>query len=189
MNITVSKQEILTEVERRISLESSILPEKYDLLWLSANKKELVDGFWIEGCESIVTLFRKYIVERTTDHTLDTYNSGDIFSFSVMMPWRYNSNFDSSINNEVKMMLACNIIYRWFSAILPDVSEKYKIEANGYIENITKKINLRTPNDSSMFTPEIDDVKINKSQDYSYSAKTDDIEIVQMWEKECRVKL
>lgn len=189
MNITVSKQEILTEVERRISLESSIQPEKYDLLWLSANKKELVDGFWIEGCESIVTLFRKYIVERTTDHTLDTYNSGDIFSFSVMMPWRYNSNFDSSINNEVKMMLACNIIYRWFSAILPDVSEKYKIEANGYIENITKKINLRTPNDSSMFIPEIDDVEINKSEEYSYATKTDDVEINQLWGNKCIVKL
>ena len=162
MNITVSKQEILTEVERRISLESSILPEKYDLLWLSANKKELVDGFWIEGCESVVTLFHKYIVGRTTEHKLDTYNTEDKFSISMTMPLRYNANFDPSINTDVKMMIACIIVYRWFSSILPDISEKYKVEASGYVGNIIKKLNFRTYNNPDMFIPKVDDVKINR---------------------------
>ena len=86
MNINISRNEILNEVERRISVESSIIPEKYDLLWVNTNKKELLKGYWIEGCESVVSLFKRYLDTETISHTLTSESTDETFVIDVTMP-------------------------------------------------------------------------------------------------------
>lgn len=188
MKITISKQEILNEVERRISVESSIIPDKFDLLWVNTNKKELLSGYWIEGCESVISLFRNYIIGQTIDHSLDKYDSDEQFSISVIMPGRYNSSFDSSINTDVKMMVACNITYRWFNAVYPDISEKYILEANGYANNIKNKINYRKPNESDMYVHDPEADELNTADSYEFSTKSDDVDINQIYACQCQKK-
>lgn len=173
MNINISRNEILNEVERRISVESSIMPEKYDLLWVNTNKKELLNGYWIEGCESVVSLFKRYLDTETISHTLTSGSTDETFVIDVTMPGRYNSLLNGSVSTDVKMMMACNITYRWFSVILPDVSEKYNVEANGYADSIQSKICFRTDPVTTLSSSKSDDEEIGGDEAALSQAKND----------------
>lgn len=177
MNINISRNEILNEVERRISVESSIMPEKYDLLWVNTNKKELLKGYWIEGCESVVSLFKRYLDTETISHTLTSGSTDETFVIDVTMPGRYNSLLDGSVSTDVKMMMACNITYRWFSVVLPDVSEKYNVEANGYADSIQSKICFRTDPVATLSSSKSDDKEIGGDEAALSQAKGDSLQI------------
>ena len=206
MNINISRNEILNEVERRISVESSIMPDKYDLLWVNTNKKELLKGYWIEGCESVVSLFKRYLDTKTISHTLTSESTDETFAIEVTMPSRYNSLLDGSVSTDVKMMMACNITYRWFSAILPDVSEKYNVEANGYADSIQSKICFRTAPVANLYSSKSDDEEIGGDEaalsqakndsDNIYveesplsKPKVDEVDVVQLRNCKCKVNI
>ena len=186
MEIKVSKSEILKEVERRLSTESSIMPDKYDQLWVTTNKKELLNGYWIEGCESVVSLFKRYLDSASVNHSLDSYNKDDVLTIDATMPVRYNSLLDGSLNTDVKMMIACNIVYRWLNAILPDVSEKYNLEANGYMESVKGILTFRIDPQADMSSAETDNEEMSGSEVALSAPKEDDAEFKQLWECRCK---
>ena len=189
MNISITKAEILNEVERRLSTESSIMPDKYDLIWTNTNKKDLLEGYWIEGCESVVSLFKRYLTSPTVEHSLNSSTNNSTLSIKATMPARYDDNLNGSVSTDVKMMIACNIVYRWLSAILPEVAEKYNSEANGYMESVREKLTYRVDPEAKWDSPGNDSESINGGEVALSTPKTDDVQVKQLWECCCKARL
>lgn len=186
MEINVSKQEILKEVERRISLESSILPDKYDLLWVNTNKKELLEGFWIEGCESVISIFKRYLSDSTTEHSFTSYDTDSVFELKVEMPERYSNLLDGSVITAVKMIIACNVVFGWLNSVLPDLAVKYKEESTGYADDLRSKILYRNSPLKPLLPAKEDKESIQEAEDPFASAKSDNVDITQFWELKCK---
>ena len=143
MNISVSKKEIFNEVEKRSSLEGSILPDRYDGVWANADRGALLDSYWVEGCEAVVQLLKKYITSSTVEHTLNTYDSDEKFTVSATMSSRFNTLLEGSIATDIKMLIACNVLARWLEVSVPEASVKYKEESAGYSEELRAKLLYR----------------------------------------------
>lgn len=183
--IEISKNEVCNEVERRLSLEASLLPESYDAIWVSGKKKELLDGYWIEGCEVVISLLKRYLNIETNSRNLELYNANETLSIGLNMPDRYDENLDGSIETCIKMMIACNMVSGWMKVVRPEIAAKYDDESAGYMDELKSKILYRTnpERDFGQFKTDTESIKDDGSE--FYSTKTDDYVLMQQWGSLC----
>lgn len=144
MNITVSKSDILQEVEKRTSLEGVVIPERFEDVWASKEDGELLDSFWVEGCSVVVQLFKRYVASINGGTISSTYNGSESFTLNATMPTRYPAALDNSVASDVKMIIACNMVLGWLNVKLPTAAAKYKDEGEGYAEGLKSKLLYRT---------------------------------------------
>lgn len=187
LTINVSKKEIYNEVDRRLSIESSVNSDKYDFIWVGENRRELLDGFWVEGCESVVSIFKRYLSEDTIEHSFTDYDADATFELKAEMPERYSSFLDGSVVTDVKMMIACNVVYGWLNSVMPDLASKYKDESTGYADDLRSKISYRTAPSKSLEAAKSDDVSTQEDELSLADAKSDDEQLTQWWEGKCKI--
>lgn len=144
MDITVSKSDILQEVEKRTSLEGVVIPERFEDVWASKEDGELLDSFWVEGCSVVVQLFKRYVSSINGGTISSTYNGSESFTLNATMPTRYPVALDNSVASDVKMIIACNMVLGWLNVKLPTAAAKYKEEGEGYAEGLKSKLLYRT---------------------------------------------
>ena len=106
-------------------MESSVIPERYDGVWISPDRGALLDSYWVEGCEAVVQLLKKYITSSTVVHSLNTYDSDKKFTVNATIPSRFNTLLEGSISTNIKMLIACNVLSRWLEVSVPGASVKY----------------------------------------------------------------
>ena len=143
MNITVSKSDILQEVEKRTSLEGVVIPDRFEDVWASKEDGELLDSFWVEGCSVVVQLFKRYVAIINGGTISSTYNGSESFTLNATMPTRYPAALDNSVASDVKMIIACNMVLGWLNVKLPTAAAKYKDECEGYAEGLKSKLLYR----------------------------------------------
>ena len=134
MVIEISKDEVLNEVEKRSSLEGYAMPDRYDMVWASESKAELLESSWIEGCGAILQLVKDFVA---------CNESGDRFRATLIMPTRFNRCLEGSIVTSLKMAIVCNMLSRWLSVTAPELAPKYDEEAKSYLEDARIKLYTR----------------------------------------------
>lgn len=173
MNISVSKKEIFDEVEKRTSLEGSVLPERYDGVWANADRGAFLDSYWVEGCEAVVQLLKRYITSSTVTHVLNVYNGDETLTLEATMPGRFNTLLEGSIATDVKMLIACNVLCRWLEVTLPEASAKYKDESLGYSEELRVKLLYRDAPTTTVVDAKTDTEDVVPESAYLHSSKSD----------------
>ena len=143
MDITVSKAEIFKEVEKRSSLEGLLQEGRFEDLWASEEEGKFLETYWIEGCMAAVQVFKRYLTSTTVTHTLASYDGEETFSISAEMPERYNGLLTGSVETDVKMMIAANVMYGWMNVLSPGQAKKYGDESASYAEDLKLKILYR----------------------------------------------
>lgn len=162
MNISISKEEIFNEVEKRSSLEGYAIPERYDHVWANKQRGALLDSYWVEGCTAIIQLMKRYLSGDTVEHTLSTYDKDEVLTIQADMPARYNTLLDGNVATDIKMILACNILHGWLEVMAPEATAKYDEESKGYSEDLRVKLLYRVEPNSSLSTPKSDDIAIEQ---------------------------
>ena len=143
MTIEISKKEIFDEVEKRSALEGRVLPERFDGVWASEDEGVFLDSYWVECCSAVVELFKRYLKGATFEHELGKHDKDEVLSLVAQMPVRYNFALDGIVLTELKMMMACNVLYRWLSVVQPEAAQKYDDESKGYMESVRTKLLYR----------------------------------------------
>ena len=175
MKLEILKSEVFKEVEKCSSLEAAGQPEAFEQLWASKYEGGFLDTYWIEGCASVVQLFKRYLRNDTVTHTLTTYDADEKLTISTEMPSRFCDFLEGSITTDVKMMIAANVVYRWMSVKLPDHAGKYNEEATSYADDLRLKLLYRVAPSSVMMVKTDDDVTINVGEENEgMMVKTDD---------------
>lgn len=184
MVLTISKQEIFNEVEKRSSLEGYVIPERYDNVWANESRGALLDSFWVEGCTAVVQLLKRYLTGQTITHDLTTYNKDEVFTINATMPERYSSLLDGNITTDVKMLIACNILHEWLEVTSPDAAAKYDEEAKGYSEDLRVKLLYRIEPTNKVIASKSDGEKIT-AEEHALASKSDVVVLEQRWGKCC----
>ena len=174
MNISISKQEIFNEVEKRTSLEGYIASENYDKILAGQDRGELLDSYWIEACTAVIQLMKRYLTHQTVSHEINKYNTDEVFTITASMPARYNSLLDGNVTTDIKMLIACNILSRWFSVVSPGVSAKYTEESQGYAEDLKVKLLYRSEPTAELSSAIADRDKVSLEEEANYKTSSDD---------------
>lgn len=186
MTINISKQEVFNEVEKRSSIEGYSIPERYDNIWADKSRGEILDSYWIEGYTAVVQLLKRYLSQETVTYNLSSYDNDEKLSIEAVMPDRYNSLLDGSIETAVKMMIACNVLHGWLEVVNPESAAKYQEESEEYSEDIRVKLLYRKSPEKS-FTEKGSDGEISIcSCDAGLKYPTEDTVVLsQNWDKHC----
>jgi hypothetical protein len=186
MKIDISKKEVFNEVSKISSLEGSVIPERFENVWASEEDGLLLDSYWVEGYTSVIQSFKRYLKGETIEHNLLLYEKDEVFSIEVEMPARYNSLLDGNVATDVKMMIACNILFGWLQIRNPEAAEKYRENANGYSEDLKAKILYRVEPVSKMKNRDFcGEVIINPEYEY-ISRKSNDCIPLKQGSYECK---
>lgn len=161
MIITVSKKELFDEVEKRSSLEGSVLPERFEGVWASEEEGKFLDSYWVEGYTAVVQLMKRYLTGQTITYDLSTYDKDEVLTINATMPKRYNSLLDGSVATDVKMLIACNILHGWLEVKAPEAAAKYEEEAKGYTEDMRVKLLYRNEPTAKMVAADNDASRVN----------------------------
>lgn len=186
MIIRISKKEIFDEVEKRTSLEGSVLPERMEGVWASTDEGVFLDSFWVEGYTAIVQLMKRYLKSSTVSYKLDQYDKDEVLTIEAEMPARYNSLLDGSVSTDVKMLIACNVLHGWLEVKAPESAAKYDEEAKGYTEDLRVKLLYRTaPQDRGKLANKscYDGKSIYPEWEYLNNAKKDCERIPPQWQR------
>jgi hypothetical protein len=184
MNICINKQEIFDEVEKRSSLEGSVIPERFEGVWASEKDGKFLDSFWIEGYTAVIQLLKRYLVSDTVDFTLNNQEQDETISITADMPARYTHLLDGSVATDIKMLIACNILHGWLKIKAPDIALKYDEEAKGYSEDLRVKLLYRTaPTNPLSDRHKNDDCDIYPRYEFINPAKKDNIRLPEQWGK------
>lgn len=144
MEIGLRKLEVFSEVEKQSSLIGSSLDgNDFENLWATEYEGHFLDSFWIEGTAAAVLLFKRYIKADTVTHDLTTYDKDEVLTINAVMPERFSEHLKGSIIDSLKMMIASNILYRWLLAKSPELSERYKADADDYVKDLIQKLTYR----------------------------------------------
>lgn len=144
MELSISKKEIFDEVEKRSSLEGTVIPERFEGVWASEEEGKFLDSFWLEGYTAVIQLLKRYLTSETVTYTLNDYSQNEVLTIKADMPQRYNSLLDGSVATDVKMLIVCNVLHGWLEVKAPEVSGKYDEEAKGYAEDLRVKVLYRS---------------------------------------------
>lgn len=186
MTINISKQEVFNEVEKRSSIEGYSIPERYDNIWADKSRGEILDSYWIEGYTAVVQLLKRYLSQETVTYNLLSYDNDEKLSIEAVMPDRYNSLLDGSIETAVKMMIACNVLHGWLEVVNPESAAKYQEESKGYSEDIRVKLLYRKSPEKSFTEKESDGEISICSCDSGLKYPTEDTETLsQNWDRHC----
>lgn len=177
MVISVSKKELFDEVEKRSSLEGSVLPERFEGVWASSEEGKFLDSYWVEGYTAVVQLMKRYLTGQTVTYNLSVYDKDEVLTISATMPKRYNSLLDGSVSTDVKMLIACNILHGWLEVKAPDAAAKYDEEAKGYTEDLRVKLLYRNEPTQNMVAPDNDSSAID-NDGASLEAADNDKEVI-----------
>ena len=179
MKLEILKSEVFKEVEKRSSLEAAGQPEAFEQLWASKYEGGFLDTYWIEGCASVVQLFKRYLRNDTVTHTLTTYDADEKLTISTEMPSRFCDFLEGNITTDVKMMIAANVVYRWMSVKLPDHAGKYNEEATSYADDLRLKLLYRVAPSSVMMAKTNDDslIDIAEENEGMINREDDDVTI------------
>ena len=143
MTLEILKRDIFGEVEKRSALEGLQLPERFEGIWASEDDRRFLDSYWTEGCSAVAELLKRYLKGVAIAHSLDEGVQDEVLRVNAVMPSRYNFAFDEVIATELKMMMACSILYRWLNVVLPEKAVKYDEESKGYMESVRDKLLYR----------------------------------------------
>lgn len=183
MTITISKQEILNEIEKRSSFEGTAFPERFEGVWVSQDEGELLESYWIEAYTGIVRLLKRYLGSDTVAFNLNTYDKEEVIELTVETPKRYNSLFDGSVATDLKMLVACNMLVGWLSVKAPDTVVKYEKEIEGYSEDLMTKLLYRVDPKANVILPSDKymkaDVPMNPVWECLCTKGCDDVPLVQ----------
>jgi hypothetical protein len=182
MIITISKQEIFNEVEKRSSLEGAIMPERFEGVWASKEEGQFLDSFWIEGYTAVIQLMKRYLRNETIAYDVNSYNKDEQLTIEATMPVRFSSYLEGSIVTDIKMLIACNILHGWLEIKAPETAAKYDDEAKGYSEDLRVKLLYReAPQAEFTSSANQDDENMKDEEEYIAEAVTDDVPLVQRW--------
>lgn len=145
MKIEISKSEVYKEVEKLSSVAGASVSggDNFGQFWASEYEWNLLDAYWLEGCTSVEQLFMRYIRNQTAEFDLTTYEEDEVLTIFAEMPDGFNDFLTGSITNAVKMLLVFNILTGWFSTKSAELSDIYQKDAQGYAEDIKKKLLYR----------------------------------------------
>lgn len=143
MEITIKKSEIFKEVEKRTSLEGISIPDRFEEIWATEYEGGYLNTYWIGGCTSIVQIFKRYLKEVSYKYDLVDYDSEEVFSLNAEMSSRYSDVLTHSVEGDMKMMIACNVMWGWMQVKQPELASKYKNEAKEYAGNLKLKLLYR----------------------------------------------
>lgn len=177
MTIEISKQEIFNEVEKRTSLEGSMIPERFDRVWASTYEGELLESYWIEGYTAVIQLLKRYLSSASVNYTLTSFDKDEKLTIEATMPARYNTLLDGSVATDVKMLIACNIISGWLGVKLPEAAAKYEEESKGYVEDLQLKLLFRKEPTNTAVAAEADSEDLSRTE-VALTAAEDDAEKV-----------
>lgn len=181
MTINISKQEVFNEVEKRSSIEGYSIPERYDNIWADKSRGEILDSYWIEGYTAVVQLLKRYLSQETVTYNLLSYDNDEKLSIEAVMPDRYNSLLDGSIETAVKMMIACNVLHGWLEVVNPESAAKYQEESEGYSEDIRVKLLYRKSPEKSFSQGGEDETQFQKEENPYSQGGEDDVCIHQCY--------
>jgi hypothetical protein len=184
MTITVNKQEIFNEVEKRSSLEGTMLPERFEGVWASKGEGQFLDSFWIEGYTAVVQLMKRFLSSETVSYKIDTYDKDEVLTIEAEMPKRYSNLLDGSVTTDIKMLIACNILHGWLEIKYPEAAAKYDDEAKGYSEDLRVKLLYREAPKAEMKSADCCcDSSMNPKYEYIGEARHDNVVLNQRWGK------
>ena len=143
MEITIKKSEIFKEVEKRTSLEGISIPDRFEEIWATEYEGGYLNTYWIGGCTSIVQIFKRYLKEVSYKYDLADYDSEEVFSLNAEMSSRYSDVLTHSVEGDMKMMIACNVMWGWMQVKQPELALKYENEAKEYAGNLKLKLLYR----------------------------------------------
>lgn len=186
MNIRILKSEIFKEVEKRSSIEGRGIPERYDNVWADETMGEILDSYWKEGYTAAVQLLKRYISSETVSYDISAYDEDEEISISAEMPARYNSLLDGSIETDLKMMIACNILHGWMEVVFPESAAKYQEESGGYAEDLRVKILYRKSPECKISGVKSDIIEICNHLDALKYPGNDELPLIQYRNGCCR---
>lgn len=161
MTINISKQEVFNEVEKRSSIEGYSIPERFDNIWADQSRGEILDSYWIEGCEAVIQLIKRYLRSETVTHNLSQYKKDEVLSVELSLPERHSCSLEGSIVTCMKMLIACNVLYGWLEVVKPELASKYVEEANGFSNDLKSKILYRVaPQRDLVYGKNMDDTPV-----------------------------
>lgn len=143
MEITIKKSEIFKEVEKRTSLEGISIPDRFEEIWATEYEGGYLNTYWIGGCTSTVQIFKRYLKEVSYKYDLADYDSEEVFSLNAEMSSRYSDVLTHSVEGDMKMMIACNVMWGWMQVKQPELASKYENEAKEYAGNLKLKLLYR----------------------------------------------
>lgn len=166
IRISISKQEVFTEVEKRTSLEGASMPEKFEDLWATEHEGVFMDSYWIEGVTYAIQLLKRYVRNASKIYVLDEPKEDDVLEINAEMPPRYDESLTGSIISDLKMMIACNVTAGWMGVKVPDRAEKYRKEAAEYAKDLKSKLLYRKePKRDRMVMKGVDHKRITQIYD------------------------
>ena len=160
MEINISKKEIFQEVEKRTSMEGFAVPENYDVVWANDSRGVLLDSFWIDGCNEVIQLMKRYISNDTVEHSFTQYDKNEVLSINAVMPARYSELMDGNISTDAKMIVACKILIGWLKVNMPEAVAKYESEYSFYYGDMKEKLLYRIAPDNVSSEARTDEVHI-----------------------------
>lgn len=145
MKIEISKSEVYKEVEKLSSVAGASVSggDNFGQFWASEYEWQLLEAYWLEGRTSVEQIFMRYIRNQTVGFDLTTYDEDEAFTILAEMPDGFDDFLTGSIANAVKMLLVFNVLAGWFSTKSAELSDIYQKNAQGYAEDIKKKLLYR----------------------------------------------
>lgn len=128
MIITVDRADVLQEVHK----QSEYIGNKQDLYEKVAATKEndeLLNSFWVDGCDMVMEMVKDFLVERSGDITIE---------LSV------KNNNSGSIQSMLSGFLVNFILSSWLGVMLQKESERYSEKATGQVAVLRKLLYQRT---------------------------------------------
>lgn len=161
MTIKILKSEIFNEVEKRSSIEGFSIPERFDNIWADQSRGDLLDSYWIEGCEAVAQIVKRYLTSKTVSHNLTQYDKDEVLSIELKLPCRHSFLLDGSIETCIKMLVACNVLHGWLEVVSPESASKYLEETSAYSNDLKSKIYYRVaPKRDMVYEKNIDDTPV-----------------------------
>lgn len=178
MEITIKKSEIFKEVEKRTSLEGISIPDRFEEIWATEYEGGYLNTYWIGGCTSIVQIFKRYLKEVSYKYDLADYDSEEVFSLNAEMSSRYSDVLTHSVEGDMKMMIACNVMWGWMQVKQPELASKYENEAKEYAGNLKLKLLYRDSPSSKIGEKKEEDSKDIDTDTGCMSIKEEDSEFI-----------
>lgn len=130
MDITIRKADIYKEVEKITSITGSSINMEdgstlYDKVWANEYDQDILDTFWRNAVNTVISLFIRYLDKDTVKHNIIETDRGEILSLKVKMPERFDRRLEGGICDLVSDLLATIVLSGWFELKLPEKVKTY----------------------------------------------------------------
>lgn len=161
MMIRISKKEILSELERQSSMVASTSDgASFEKIWVTGYDGNLLDTCWAESILAIAQLLKRYTRKPSVRRDLSAYQEDEVLVVDCHMPARFDERLVPDLENNLKMMVASNMMYRWMQVRMPDASSIYKENAEEYAKAAAQLILQRKEPERCLKKPSYDYIRI-----------------------------